>query len=175
MCRKVRRGPLGEAATRDGELLPADARFRSQHHHKARRLCAFNPNMCGPSVGGQALQCVLGMGDSELIEIRCGSCGRRVRVPVAELTDLRTYDCPACRQRSGQGSSRGAEDLREVLASLTPEELSILLRRAAGFPDQEIVEAFGVTVEAIQDMVKRLERRFRSSGRRPEDGRSDSG
>jgi len=131
--------------------------------------------MCGPSVGGQALQCVLGMGDSELIEIRCGSCGRRVRVPVAELTDLRTYDCPACRQRSGEGSSRGAEDLREVLASLTPEELSILLRRAAGFPDQEIVKAFGVTVEAIQDMVKRLERRFRSAGRRPEDGRSDTG
>ena len=105
------------------------------------------------------------------MEVRCGSCGRRVRVPVAELTDLRTYDCPACRRRP----SRDAEDLQQVLGTFTPEELSILLRRAVGFPDREIAEAHGVTVEAIQDMVKRLRRQLRLGRRRAEDRRDDRG
>jgi DNA-directed RNA polymerase specialized sigma24 family protein len=45
----------------------------------------------------------------------------------------------------------------------------MLVRRAVGFSDGEIAEAYGVTVEAIQEIVSRVERRLRSVPRNPKD------
>jgi DNA-directed RNA polymerase specialized sigma24 family protein len=51
----------------------------------------------------------------------------------------------------------------------------MLVRRAVGFSDREIAEVYGVTVEAIQEIVRRAERRLRAVPPSPKDKSDDVG
>ena len=109
----------------------------------------------------------MGMGES--IVVRCGRCGRPVRVSLAWFLKRRTFDCQRClatgknRPEAGGGGAggeatgdAGTGDLLPDLAKhLTRRELSILLRRALGFSDEEIMRAYGADSEELRELMLR--------------------
>ncbi len=101
--------------------------------------------------------------------VRCGRCGRAVRISVQRLQKLRTFDCYRClavkewRRSAGHGDDEG--DLGGITGSgnlladstkdLTKRERSILLRKAFGFSDEEIMRAYDASAKELQDLMRR--------------------
>lgn len=109
------------------------------------------------------------MDQSESMVVRCGRCGRAVRVSIARLQKLRTFDCQQClvakesRLRAGHGNSE--DDLGHVAGSsnvrsgstkdLTRRERSILLRILLGFSNEEITRAYGLGPTELRELILR--------------------
>lgn len=101
----------------------------------------------------------MGMGDSMVV--RCGRCGRPVRVSLAWFAKLRTFDCQRCLATRQDGARADAGDggtidpLADWAKDLTKRELSILLRKALGFSDEEIMRAYCADSEELRELMLR--------------------
>ena len=125
------------------------------------------------------------MDDDDSLVVRCGRCGRRVRVALGELLGLRTFDCRRCGRASDEknqplvappekkirpeSDAETDEILAEALVDFSQDERSILIRKAAGFSDRELNEIYGRSLTELEELVKRLVDRVRSIRHRPTD------
>ena len=107
--------------------------------------------------------------DDPKIAVRCGSCGRPLRVALKKLLGLWTCDCRRCRRRLALERATALEDdektnalLAQIVESVSDAQLSALIRKVAGFSDREICETYGVNAGEIDDLVRRLTDRLRS-------------
>ena len=107
----------------------------------------------------------------ESIVVRCGRCGRAVRIAIAQFQKLRTYDCQQClaakeghRLNTGHlgeedGGSGGVatrgNPAAEAPRNLTKRERSMLLRKALGFSNEEIMRAYGASPCELRDLLIR--------------------
>jgi hypothetical protein len=107
--------------------------------------------------------------DEQTIVVGCGGCGRRVRVALKTLLGLRTFNCSRCRSRletTKRSPKLGDAEqtdvgLAQILDTLTDRELAMLVRKAAGFSDCELIEMYGTSAAELERLVKRLADRIR--------------
>lgn len=104
-----------------------------------------------------------GMDIRESIVVRCGRCGRPVRLAFERLRKLRTFDCEQClaaKRAPGPGRTGEESDadggpgvLADFTKDLTKREQSILLRKVLGFSDEEIMRAYRVGSDELKELV----------------------
>ena len=102
--------------------------------------------------------------------VRCGRCGRAVRISIARFQKLRTYDCQQCLAARGHrlstshvgeehidsgGVDTGGNPPAETPSNLTRRERSMLLRKALGFSNEEIMRAYGASPYELRDLLIR--------------------
>ena len=113
--------------------------------------------------------------DQNHMTVKCGSCGRKVRVNLDRVAGLKTYDCARCRQRA-VNSVRPSESsvdsdrvtwetnalFARILAELTDVQRSMLIRKIAGFTDNELRAQYGDQADELATVITHLTNRIRS-------------
>lgn len=114
------------------------------------------------------------MDDQDHLTVRCGSCGREVRVRLEAVEGLKTYDCARCRRETAtiprpsefSGDDRVTRETNDefarVLAELTDVQRSMLIRKIAGFKDTELRAHYGDQVDDLVAVIRHLTQRIRS-------------
>jgi len=107
------------------------------------------------------------MSASESVTVRCGRCGRPARISIAELQELRTFDCVLCltAREGGPYATHVSEErddrfvsglLTDWKGDISRRQLSILLRMALGFSNEEIMRAYGASSSELQELLQRV-------------------
>lgn len=105
--------------------------------------------------------------------VRCGRCGRLVRISTSRFQKLRRFDCDQClatkERHPGADQDQAREDVSDGtggvirsgtgpsdLRALTSRERSIVLRTVLGFPKEEIAETYGLGAEELRQLLLRV-------------------
>jgi hypothetical protein len=101
--------------------------------------------------------------EDDWLDVRCGRCGRLIRVTIRELAGLRTFDCPQCRGSYDHTIDAAIDEmLRALLETFDEAERSVLIRLALGFSGRQLRGMHGTSPTDLDELVARLVRRLRS-------------